>query len=115
MRRTSFVSALLLASAAAFLFAGHGKGVAAAQLPDDGPAPTLSVLTYNVHGLPWPIASDRDSALEAIGGRLRLLRARGEQPHIVLLQEAFTDAAKRIAAQSGYPYAALGPPERGIG
>ena len=112
MGRTSIYSALLLACAALFLFGGHGQGAAAPPLPDYGPSPELSVLTYNVHGLPWPVASGRSEALEAIGARLRSLRARGEQPHIVLLQEAFSSAAKRVAAESGYRYVALGPSER---
>ena len=72
-------------------------------------AARLSVLTYNVRGLPWPVAIGRTSALAAIGGRLRLMRDRGVQPHIVLLQEAFTDPAKRIAREAGYRYVAYGP------
>lgn len=76
---------------------------------DMSQGPGLSVMTYNVEGLPWPLRWGRSGAAEQIAERLRLLREEGRQPHIVLLQEAFTDAAKRIGAQAGYRYAAEGP------
>jgi endonuclease/exonuclease/phosphatase family metal-dependent hydrolase len=70
---------------------------------------SLSVMTYNVHGLPWPFASNRDVAFEKIETRLSALRKENAQPHIIVLQEAFTARAKRIAARSGYPFIASGP------
>jgi endonuclease/exonuclease/phosphatase family metal-dependent hydrolase len=69
----------------------------------------LSVMTYNVEGLPWPVRLGRDAAIERITERLGALRRLGRQPHIVVLQEAFTDAAKRIGPDSGYRYVAGGP------
>ncbi len=72
----------------------------------------LSILTYNVKGLPWPAAIGRDDALSAIGERLSLMRERGVQPHIVLLQEAFTKDAEAIGALAGYKYAVRGPSTR---
>ena len=69
----------------------------------------LSVMTYNVKGLPWPIASDRSEALNAIADRLASLRQSGRQPHIILLQEAFTPEAMQIAARAGYRHVANGP------
>lgn len=82
-----------------------------AALPPARPAPDepLSLLTYNVHGLPWPIASGRSEDLARIGERLALLRERGEQPSVVVLQEAFTAEAARIGAIGGYAYSATGP------
>jgi len=74
-----------------------------------GPPETLSVMTYNVKGLPWPIAWGRGAALESIGARLGALRAQGRQPHIVALQEAFTDDAKAVGHAAGYAYVANGP------
>jgi len=74
-----------------------------------GPAAALSVMTYNVKGLPWPIAWGRGEALDSIGARLGALRAQGRQPHIVALQEAFTDEAKTIGHAAGYAYVANGP------
>ena len=72
-------------------------------------APVLSVMTYNVEGLPWPVAFGRTSALEKIGRHLARLRKQGVQPHIVLLQEAFVSEAKALGTIGGYPYVALGP------
>jgi hypothetical protein len=75
----------------------------------------LSVMTYNVHGLPFPIAFQRDPALHEIGTRLTALRRGGQQPHVVLLQEAFTTDAKAIAPLAGYRYVALGPEPKDVG
>ncbi|RST31402.1 endonuclease [Sphingomonas ginkgonis] len=76
-------------------------------------AADLSVLSYNIHGLPWPIVHDRTRDLQAIGDRLAAMRAAGTQPHLVLLQEAFTGHAKAIGSIAGYPYAVRGPDSRG--
>lgn len=72
-------------------------------------AADLSLMTYNVHGLPFPVALGRPAALDDIGSALRRLRAEGRQPHIVAVQEAFTPAAKAIGALAGYRYVAYGP------
>ncbi len=77
-----------------------------AVAPADG---RLSVMTYNVQGLPWPIAWGRDEALAKIGDRLATLRRERRQPHIVLLQEAFTSEAAAIARRAGYVHVAIGP------
>ena len=69
----------------------------------------LSIMTYNVKGLPWPVATGRPSALAAIGKRLAEMRRHGTQPHLVLLQEAFTSDAKAIGRIGGYHFAANGP------
>jgi endonuclease/exonuclease/phosphatase family metal-dependent hydrolase len=101
----------MTARSGSWLFAvalGLGLGLAlpaAAQAPDQ----KLSVLTYNVHGLPWPLASGRDAAFARIEARLRALRHEGLQPHIIVLQEAFTTGAKRIGHRSGYRYVVEGP------
>ncbi len=71
--------------------------------------PRLSVMTYNIEGLPWPVRSGRTGAFDRIGARLNALRASGGQPHIVTLQEAFSADAKRIGITSGYRYIANGP------
>ncbi|WP_174274235.1 endonuclease/exonuclease/phosphatase family protein, partial [Sphingomonas bacterium] len=74
------------------------------------PAPTgLSVLTYNVEGLPFPFATGRSGAARRIAERLAALRAEGQQPHVVVLQEAFGSAQQAIGEQAGYRYTALGP------
>lgn len=71
--------------------------------------PRLSVMTYNVEGLPWPLRVGRSAAFEKIGARLAALRMSGEQPHIIALQEAFSYDAKRIGFRGGYRYIASGP------
>jgi endonuclease/exonuclease/phosphatase family metal-dependent hydrolase len=83
---------------------------AAAPYPQSArQADAVSVLTYNVKGLPWPIASSREAAFAAIEQRLLGLRAIGAQPYIVVLQEAFTERAKQIGSRSGYAYRVDGP------
>lgn len=69
----------------------------------------FSVMTYNVKGLPWPIALGRGLALAEIGTRLADMRVEGLQPTVVMLQEAFVDDAKAIGARAGYRYAEHGP------
>ena len=75
-------------------------------------APTLSVLTYNVEGLPFPFALGRDKAAGDIAARLKALRETGDQPHVVVLQEAFGKAQKSIGGAAGYRYIAFGPGKR---
>lgn len=69
----------------------------------------FSVLTYNVEGLPWPIASGRADDLVAIADRLRDLRATGQAPNVVVLQEAFTTEARAVGRKAGYRYIVDGP------
>lgn len=69
----------------------------------------LSVMTYNVMGLPWPIAFGRDAALSRIADRLSALRAAGRQPHVILLQEAFIVDPAQFARRAGYAHVAAGP------
>lgn len=71
--------------------------------------PTVTLLTYNVRGLPWPVATDRTAALAAIARHLRALRQQGRQPGLVALQEAFIPDAKAIGRAAGYQFMALGP------
>lgn len=88
-----------------------GRPEIAAQAPAE--AADLSVMTYNVKGLPWPIASGRPEALRRIAARLARMRAEGRQPQVVVLQEAFTDEAKALGDRAGYPFQVQGPYLRG--
>jgi endonuclease/exonuclease/phosphatase family metal-dependent hydrolase len=72
-------------------------------------ASDLSVMTYNIKGLPFPAAFGRADHVRQIGDRLNELRRAGTQPHIVLLQEAFIPQAKAIARAAGYAHFAIGP------
>jgi len=69
----------------------------------------LSVLTYNVRGLPWPIALGRGAALKKIGRELAQMRAEGRQPDVVLIQEGFRAEIADLIRESGYKYWAHGP------
>ncbi|MEQ1548831.1 MAG: endonuclease/exonuclease/phosphatase family protein [Chakrabartia sp.] len=90
---------------ALLLSCGFGSAVPANAADNDA----LSVMAYNVHGLPWPFASGRAEAFTKITARLQKMRERQAQPHVIILQEAFTDAAKQIAKDSGYRYSTEGP------
>lgn len=93
----------------------------AAAMPADAPAgysgltqapaqgADFSVLTYNVEGLPTPLAFGRASAAGKIAERLAQLRREGMQPHVVVLQEAFGSAQRAIGTKAGYRYVAFGP------
>lgn len=69
----------------------------------------LSVMTYNVHGVPWPVGWGRPAQLTQIAQTLRDLRSHGRNPHVVVLQEAFTDDAQAIGREAGYRYIVDGP------
>ena len=73
----------------------------------------ISVLTYNVKGLPWPIASGRGQALREIGRELAELRREGREPDIVLIQEGFRGEMADLVRASGYRFWARGP-SRGL-
>jgi hypothetical protein len=69
----------------------------------------LSVLSYNVEGLPPPARWGRQEYLARIAGQLAAMRRAGEAPQVVLLQEAFSDPDPPIEAIAGYRYSAHGP------
>ena len=101
--------AALVAGAALADPVARGDAGVAGPLADPAMQADLSVLTYNVKGLPWPVATGRDRSLKAIAARLAALRREGRQPQVVVLQEAFTDQAREIAARAGYAWHAQGP------
>lgn len=87
--------------------------IPAVQRPSapEPPAETgeLSVLTYNVRGLPWPLALNRGKALREIGRELAAMRQEGRQPDVVLIQEGFRGEVATLVRESGYRYWARGP------
>lgn len=99
---TRFRTWLWIWGAAALSFGAAQASATAAQVD-------LSVMTYNIHGLPWPVALGRDADFGRIAARLRAMRRERTQPHVVVLQEAFTPAAKAIGRAGGYPFRAAGP------
>jgi endonuclease/exonuclease/phosphatase family metal-dependent hydrolase len=80
--------------------------------PSGRSSTTLSVLIYNVEGLPWPARRNRTPQLREITRQLGWLRRRGLAPDIVLLQEAFTFEAASIGRRVGYPNYVGGPQAR---
>lgn len=75
------------------------------------PAPTgeLSIMSYNIKGLPWPVAIGREDAIFKIGQRLAKMRSRDTQPRVVVLQEAFGDAPHTLGRAAGYHFVVTGP------
>jgi endonuclease/exonuclease/phosphatase family metal-dependent hydrolase len=73
------------------------------------PAAAVPIMSYNIRGLPWPIAFGRAEAMSAIGRRLAAMRSSGAQPRVVLLQEAFGDSAKVLGRAAGYRFVVTGP------
>ena len=89
-------------------------GVAHAPVVETDPetgrqAVEISVLIYNVWGLPWPVASNRRDPIKKIGEILGEMRMAGTEPDIVLLQEAFTMKSQPILELGGYPNIVGGP------
>ncbi|MHA1529248.1 MAG: endonuclease/exonuclease/phosphatase family protein [Alphaproteobacteria bacterium] len=69
----------------------------------------ISVLIYNVWGLPWPLKANSPESLRKIGEILGEMRMAGTEPDIVLLQEAFTMKSQPILGLGGYPNIVGGP------
>lgn len=103
---TGAILLMLVVLAIVFTPARGAPPMVMSNLPADA---HVSVMTYNVEGLPVPARFGRSSSLAQIGERLREMRVAGKQPHIVVLQEAFSDAAKQIGVTAGYRYIAHGP------
>lgn len=85
------------------------------RLAEGEPGDRVDIMTYNVHGLPWPIASGRPARLAEIGQQLRIMHQSGQAPGVVFLQEAFTRQARDIGRLAGYRYVAFGPGTREAG
>jgi endonuclease/exonuclease/phosphatase family metal-dependent hydrolase len=92
--------------------AGDATGAAPpARAADAANVRELKVLTYNVKGLPLVTDLDR---LKRIGEILAERRRRGDEPDVVLLQEAFSRKARRVRSRAGYPHALQGPRDGGL-
>lgn len=72
----------------------------------------LSVLIYNVEGLPWPARQSRTPQLRQIALELAVMRRDRRGPDVVLLQEAFTREAALIGVKAGYGNRVKGPGPR---
>ncbi len=68
----------------------------------------LTVLTYNVAGLPWPRRSGTGRAMERIKNAWPAEFTHGE-PDILLMQEAFVPSSTRLPLEIGYRNVVRGP------
>ncbi len=93
----------------------------------------ISVLIYNVAGLPWPVArgktsrdtddqgkripidGKRSAAMKKIGDMLGEMRSQGAEPDIIMLQEAFISDSAKIPKRGGYPNWVAGPGRKDLG
>ena len=80
-----------------------------AQAADAVAPRVLRVLTYNINALPSPVKRHKTVRLNRIAEILKERRAKGTQPDIVVLQEAFGSRCDVIIEQSGYKYVVRGP------
>lgn len=71
----------------------------------------LKVLSYNIKGLPLITDLDR---LARIGEILAERRRLGDEPDVVVLQEAFVRESARVRKRAGYPHAVRGPEGGGL-
>jgi endonuclease/exonuclease/phosphatase family metal-dependent hydrolase len=107
---TAVVAAGLVGSAPTEAVDMSGVGSPAMQALGAAPQEAgVTLLSYNVEGLPWPAARGRSTAAQAIARDLRLLRQQGLAPQVVAIQEGFRAADKRIGREAGYRYSAFGP------
>lgn len=104
-------AALALAGCVSFPADRTGGCASAPAIEEAGgeSATTLSVLTYNVEGLPWPAKTGRGGRLREIARQLSAMRDSGTAPDVVLLQEAFSSDAVRVGAHAGYRNFVRGP------
>lgn len=82
------------------------------ETEDGARAIDLSVLIYNVEGLPWPARTGRGRKLDKIAAELTRLYGDGQGPDIVMLQEVFSRRAHAIPRRTPYPNVAPGPQTR---
>lgn len=112
---TIAITPVLAATAVSLPHSDHASITPPPAVTVERPAPTdlhsteISVLTYNVRGLPWPIAKGRAKALKKIGAALAAMRKEGRQPDVVLIQEGFRSEVSDLVKTSGYRYWAQGP------
>ncbi len=93
----------------ALLFSGiTGLAIQKAQAAETA-SNKFSILTYNINALPSPVKWHKTSRLNRIAEILKERRAKGTQPDVVVLQEAFGERCDVIIEQSGYKYVVRGP------
>jgi endonuclease/exonuclease/phosphatase family metal-dependent hydrolase len=85
------------------------RAAAIAVDPETGEhSTTLTVVTYNVAGLPWPIRKGPKRAMRRIEAAMRAEWG-DNLPDLLLLQEAFVPSAGHLPRRIGYPNFVRGP------
>lgn len=69
----------------------------------------ISVVTYNVAGLPFPARSGTGNAMARIRKAIEAEWAGDRRPDLLLLQEAFVPSASRLTTTAGYHIHLRGP------
>lgn len=69
----------------------------------------ISVMNYNVAGMPWPLERGRGDEMKDIRQQFAAMQAAGDAPDILLLQEAFRKKSRNIGVKTGYEDWAFGP------
>ena len=85
-----------------------------ASLPEPSSADIheLRVLSYNIQDLPGAVGTlfgRRDEHYQRMGELLAQRRRAGTHPHVVFLQEAYTERSLELAKRAGYPFIYQGP------
>jgi len=107
-RMVAAFSALIALTAAPI---AHAAPTPTPATPEVTNVRELKVLTYNVKGLPVLTNLDR---LKRIGEILAERRRLGDEPDVVVLQEAFVRKSQRVRNRAGYPHVVLGPTDGGL-
>lgn len=68
----------------------------------------LTVLTFNVAGLPWPASKDRAVVMPAIGQHIAALADEGFPVDVILIQEGFIAETEMIADALAFAYRVTG-------
>lgn len=121
-RKLGLVAAAMLAAAG---LGGCAQHMPLAELPRPGvvqsdisvdadtgmASTTITVVTYNVAGLPWPVRSGTGRAMRRIDAAFAEAFS-PRRPDLLLLQEAFVPSATRLPANAGFANIVRGPGQR---
>lgn len=69
----------------------------------------LRVMSYNINGLPWPLAKNKKPLFMEIARIINQKKKTGTAPDIIAIQEGFRPEVKELVAALNYPYVYKGP------
>lgn len=108
LRRLSLLSALALLVVGCVHYPEERRSASTFSIPASSSA-TLSVMTYNLEGLPWPARKGRGLFLREITAEFQRMEQRGVLPDVIVFQEAFSSQALQAAASTPHPFFTSGP------